>query len=215
MAVISSIRVNRSNLLRGIEYIYSYQKKKGAPSIGVWDFHNGLYLALATYRKNGILPTYWQELVDILWDWQAIRGVRGITKEYIFEEGKKRMDKLIKYYQKIYISSNKQYSLENVKWNDVVDLFTTSQDIKGVASPVFASKFCHFLLPHLYPIIDNTLVKGTWNTYHQYWEACKKGWLECREKETLIKILKDEIPGDVCPEFPWCTKIVELCTYTG
>jgi hypothetical protein len=42
-----------------------------------------------------------------------------------------------------------------VSWDDVKAFPDEVARIKQVRSPVFTSKFCHFLLPRVYPVIDN------------------------------------------------------------
>ena len=82
--------------------------------------------------------------------------------------------------------------------------------IKGVSSPVFASKLCHFIFPSAFPIADRAAV-GVAANYDKHWARCRDLWLGCNAREQLIAKLKQAIAEPVTPGYPWATKITELC----
>lgn len=85
-----------------------------------------------------------------------------------------------------------------------------ARSIKGVESPVFASKLCHFLLPNIFPVIDHAVVDVN-GCYFDYWTYCSRQWQGCEEKALLIDIMKKAIGVSVFAQYPFSTKIVELC----
>lgn len=42
-------------------------------------------------------------------------------------------------------------------------------------SPVFTSKFCHFLVPRVFPVVDNEAMKNT-HTYEGYFRYVQDQW---------------------------------------
>jgi hypothetical protein len=80
-------------------------------------------------------------------------------------------------------------------------------------SPVFTSKFCHFLLPRIFPVVDNAAVGGGWRTYGAYYKFVQNEWHEtdAAARGDLIAALKNEIGQNrIFSEFPMITTIVEL-----
>jgi hypothetical protein len=49
---------------------------------------------------------------------------------------------------------------------------------------VFPSKFCHFLLPRIFPVVDNRAASGS-PTYEKYFNLIKRTWeitpLTCKQ----------------------------------
>ena len=76
---------------------------------------------------------------------------------------------------------------------------------------MFASKLCHFLLPDAYPVIDGDVIGIRWASYEAYWRYCKSQWVACEGKTGLIDALSQEIGPDVAPDYPFTTKVTELC----
>ena len=84
-------------------------------------------------------------------------------------------------------------------------------EVKGVGSPVFASKLCHFILPSAFPVVDGEAVQGSAIPYVDYWERCRACWTGCREKRELRAELRDRMSSEPIVSYPWSTKITELC----
>jgi hypothetical protein len=52
----------------------------------------------------------------------------------------------------------RELDITGVTWAQVggfANLVGEIKPMKGLASPVFTSKFCHFLLPKVFPVVDN------------------------------------------------------------
>jgi len=202
------------NLRRGIGERFMYVEKKGQSREGEWDFHNDLYCALESYRRRGLDEEFWDFLVDKLWEWRAIRGRKEHTKLGIRNEGLKRFSHLQRCFYRLAGNGNSELpTVEMVQWVDVEPFFKVAQEIKGVSSPVFASKLCHFLVPAAYFIFDNTLVKRGWKEYRNYWGDCRNAWLVQADKQALRQELRKKMPDAPCETYPWSTKITELCQF--
>jgi hypothetical protein len=147
--------------------------------------------------------------VDILWDWRAIRPK---TKEYIGERGAIALEELNRNVEAIRKGRAGNFEITDITWEEVEPLFQTAIRIKDVARPVFASKLCHFLLPSIFPVIDNEYI-GLNGDYADYWRSCRRLW--ATTDEGLRVELKTElgkfVPLENADGYPWATKIVEIC----
>lgn len=197
--------VNEENLRLGIQIFNNRNWTE--------DLHNCFYLETEE-RFNEYLNTnnhtiFWDYIVNNLSKWKALRGKKHFTKQILFDKLREQNNLLR---TNINGTIHLNNSFENCEWNNLQDLFEFAKTLKDVRSPVFASKFCHFLFPNLFIVKDNALV-GTRNNYENYWSNCKNGWLNCPTKELLIQILSEEIVNPI-PNYPYATKIAELC-YIG
>jgi len=106
--------------------------------------------------------------------------------------------------------------LSDVQWSDISEIITISNAIKNSSTPMFGSKMCHFLLPNLFPIYDSQIGEsiGTSN-YVEYWMICRQGWKDCTKKRIFKNILANEIGKNIISNYPWATKITELCCVGG
>jgi hypothetical protein len=188
--------VNRNNLIAGINF---WLKEKPR-----WDrdFHNGFYEHLRQLRSTGLTAKWWEEIVEFLTKWTALRPK---SKQFVYQRGLVSLPDLRLHYASLRNKSN-----VDLVWREVEPLFVTAQRIKGVTSPVFASKLCHFIAPGAYSIVDNEVLGGT-DDYEEYWRFCKTAWLNAEDKDNLINILTQRISGKIIPDYPWSTRIVELC----
>ncbi len=87
--------------------------------------------------------------------------------------------------------------------------------MKTVPSPVFTSKFCHFLLPKVFPVVDNEGSGNRWPRYEQYFTHVQAVWAGTPEDtrvelETAMAAAVTKGGAPVNPEFPMVNKIVEL-----
>ncbi len=208
--------VTLDNLQRGIDQLFARHDDQGKPSRGRWDFHNALYQRLEDYRARGFGHEFWNFLVDELWDWKAIRGTSKHTKQGIRDAGLMRFSELQRhFYRLVPEATNDLGTIETLSWANVVPLFQVAWEIKGVSSPTFASKLCHFLVPGAFFVTDGKLVKAGWKTYRHYWEDCRAAWLRQSDKQPLRESLRRNMPTNCspCATYPWPTKITELCQY--
>jgi hypothetical protein len=176
------------------------------------DFHNSLYRELAVVRGKGILA-FWNLAVEELSAWRAIRPK---TKEFIDGRGRERMDKMAAANTAILAAhAGTEPGLSQAVWSELIELYRIAVEIKGVDSPVFASKLCHFLMPSAFVVIDGEVVGWTAGNpvgvYRDYWTRCQDGWHVCRERDALKKQLAAAMTGDAAPSYPWSVKIMELC----
>ena len=81
-------------------------------------------------------------------------------------------------------------------------------------SPVFASKFCHFLLPRVSPVVDNEGLGNRWSTYEKYFRRVQGEWAttELADRTALITMLTGRIEATGASVFPgpFVNKVVEL-----
>ena len=103
--------------------------------------------------------------------------------------------------------------IANVEWRDVAPFPALVAEIKDVASPVFASKFCHFLAPPIFPIVDNAAMGNPYATYEAGFNAYRREWLSTDEavREALVARLAGRIEAPLAEDFPMTNKVVELC----
>ncbi len=183
------------NLKRGMDL---FLDRKGWPE----DFHASLYTHLAEIQNDRFSNEWWDEIVDLLWEWRAIRPR---TKDFIHQRGKPQLAKMRKSLQNI-----KAQDIKTCEWDSVADLFNAAHEIKNVHSPVLASKLCHFILPAIFPIFDNEALDFPIPCYQYYWNYCRKQWLECDNKKQLKEILRPHLNQDG-ENYPWAVRIIELC----
>ena len=82
-------------------------------------------------------------------------------------------------------------------------------------SPVFTSKFCHFLLPRVYPVVDNEGLGNRWSTYETYFRLVQREWIDTdpNVRISLVNRLSGLIEAtgaSVFAGFPVANKIIEL-----
>ena len=172
------------------------------------DFHCSFYEEL---RQNvpGITAASWEYLLGELWDWRAIRPLPTAT---IRRKGLKRLPRLRNACRSLQRSvPGGKPSISTLQWPKAEKLFYIAQEIKGVESPVFASKLCHFLLPKCYPIIDQTAIGLHGISYEEYWLQTKSRWTQCSSRRILKEELRRRMSRKPSVGYPWETKIPELC----
>lgn len=205
--------VNRFNLDKGIQYWLDQKPWWGN------DFHNKLYRDLPMYSRDGLTPQWWERIFRILSEWGALRGQK--TWDEIRERGQHRLQPMDQYYQEMKLGGALALDLATADWTRLSQLFATSKEIKGALSPMFASKLCHFIFPNLYVVVDNTATGIQSNEYSNIWYRCRTQWLAAPNKAELIELLTSVIlqgtddgpliERTVVPNYPWSTKITELC----
>ncbi len=107
-------------------------------------------------------------------------------------------------------------------WEQVRAFPDLIADIKLVlgGSPVFPSKFCHFLLPRIFPVVDNEAMGNPWPTYERYFRYVQGEWsatplgTQAALKDQLVAHV-NAAGGPIFDGFPIVTKIVELCVIGG
>ncbi len=211
--------ITSETLKRGIDKTFTARINKRPPQSGEgeFDFDDSLYRELESNRRDKLDSTFWDFLVDTLWDWRAIRSkARPNTKDEIRARGLLQLSNLNRHLSNIVKKCSDSIArVESLEWSDVEPLFIVAQDIKSATKPTFGSKLCHFLSPSAYFIWDNKLVIDRWCNYEQYWLDCRSAWtmLSNETKQARIGQLKKRMPKgfEPCISYPWSTKIAELC----
>lgn len=170
------------------------------------DFHNQFYTRLETYRQEG-LDGLWEPCLRRLSGWKALRPLSQGT---IRLQAQQVMGKLEVYHDRVR-ETHGAADLTACTWEDLSALFFTAAEIKGVRSPVFASKLCHMLFPRLFPVIDRAAVGIPDDGYEGYWRRCQEAWKQSTEQELLIATLQAKMGKPAISSYPWATKITELC----
>ena len=107
--------------------------------------------------------------------------------------------------------------ITSVTWEQVSAFPNLVATIKPTRShsPVFASKFCHFLLPRIFPVVDNEGLGNRWSTYQKYFHCVQDEWAatEPADRTALVATLTERIEATgatVFPRYPFVNKVVEL-----
>lgn len=160
-------------------------------------------------KRDTLTPeNYWVSLVDTLASWRAIRPY---SKVEIITRGNQVLPEMRLRINEMKEKHFDEKRLTEMEWHDLEGFFDFCKKIKGVDSPVFASKMCHFIFPNLYPVIDNVFT-GIHTGYNEYWRNCKLGWITCPNKDQIINhfILRTKLLPH--PTYPYFTKIAEICS---
>lgn len=105
--------------------------------------------------------------------------------------------------------------ISTVEWDDIKAFPNEVAKIKPtkIPSAVFTSKFCHFLLPRVFPVMDRTAVGGRSQTYETYFKSVQDNWTDT-DRDTQEALIAGLIEAAGVPElfsgFPVINKIVEL-----
>jgi hypothetical protein len=177
------------------------------------DFHNAEYQTWATEQRD-FSDAWWIPFRRRLHDWRAIRPATYAEVTARFEE---RRDALIQAWV-VQCDPSRDLDITTVKWaqfEDFVNLVGEIKPMKGLASPVFTSKFCHFLLPKVFPVVDNEGSGNRWPRYQQYFNEVQSQWASTPD-DTRVRLIAamtaavESAGAKVNPEFPMVNKIVEL-----
>jgi hypothetical protein len=138
------------------------------------DFHNADYKAWASERRD-FSDDWWTPFRRRLHDWIAIRPptYAEVTARFV-----DRRDALVQAWAANCIPY-RDLDITDVTWTQVggfADLVGEIKPMKGLASPVFTSKFCHFLLPTVFPVVDNEGSGNRWPRYQQYFDHVRSLW---------------------------------------
>jgi hypothetical protein len=101
--------------------------------------------------------------------------------------------------------------IDNTEWEDVRTFTEVVAQLKPTTSPVLTSKFCHFQLPKVFPIVDNWAMGGS-RSYAAHFALVQGVWAATapRTRRSLINRLRAEIGTGSYGGYPWTNKVVEL-----
>ena len=201
--------ISLQNLQDGIVWWKEVKPKWGS------DMGNTAYDSIYSERTAGLTEEWWTATVDLLSTWRAIRGPNGInSKSKVKEAGLTVLHKMAEQYSRIRSLSTHEPTIEDVRWEDLVSLFEIAFWIKWperrIASPVFASKLCHFIFPNVFPVVDNEAT-GYFD-YEFLWRGMKDEWLRFPNRDEAKAVLLGAMENTSKHElYPIETRIIELC----
>jgi hypothetical protein len=179
------------------------------------DFHNSDYAEWVRQRPSGHFTLGWWRRYQLprLTQWIATRPCSGEILTARFED---RIADLSAAWEEACLPHLSD-DISTVTW-DIVKVFPDVvagiKPMKTAPSAVFTSKFCHFLLPKIFPVVDNAALGG-WRTYETYFKRVQAEWESTGEaiRAELRAELTRLIEANGQPlfaEFPMINKIVEF-----
>ena len=176
------------------------------------DLHNDFYANHAAW----LLPVdgqfddqWWERIWPVLQAWSANR--RGGTRAAMTARARSQYRGLRSAWSHG-VAPRLSSDIATVDWADVADFTAHAKAIKGVASPVFTSKLCHFLAPRIFPVVDNQAMGNPFRTYEGYFCAARALWLGTDDstRSALCDGIARQVGPDLSPAFPMACKLVEL-----
>ena len=136
------------------------------------DFHNSQYRQWALENPHGDFTIeWWQPFAARLRRWGAIRPIPAAQLETRFLESAPEL------------STTWHRSCEPVADRDITtvawDTIGPFADLVAIIKPtkhpssVFTSKFCHFLLPGVFPVVDDAALGASGTSYKQHYTTVK------------------------------------------
>jgi len=174
------------------------------------DFHNGFYRTMAETNPHGAFDdAWWAGFLPVLRAWIATRPK---SSAFLTPRAQERFSALSSTWA-LCVEPHLGEDIANVEWRDVAPFPALVAEIKDVASPVFASKFCQFLAPPIFPIVDNAAMGNPHATYEAGFNVYRREWLSTDEavREALVARLAGLIEEPLAGAFPMTNKVVELC----
>lgn len=175
------------------------------------DFHNRFYARLAEQNPHGqFTETWWQQFSRDLRAWKA---TRPLPTAVLTRNAVRVMPQLEDAWSRC-IAPVEGLDISDVAWSQVEELPALAREIKPGRRPVFPAKFCHFLLPAVYPVVDGAVMGLPFGpTYRAHFEGVQREWastpLDMREE--LHDVLETLIDAPLAPGYPLTNKVVELC----
>ncbi|MGN9764281.1 hypothetical protein ACTMS2_03820 [Micromonospora sp. SD12] len=200
----------------------SIDKKKFAAGVRWWqtktnwpnDFHNSDYEVLAAQNPDGdFRDNWWAGFLPRLTAWKALRP---LSQADVTDRLHEHRDDLTRTWHQA-CAPIKDLDITGVTWDQVRTFPEVAARIKPTksGSAVFPSKFCHFLLPRIFPVFDNAAVGGS-RTFEAYFNLIKTTWeatpaaLQAELVAELSQLIEDHGRGPLYEGFPMATKITEL-----
>lgn len=174
------------------------------------DFHNAFYRQMADANSRGLFSDrWWEGFLPVLRAWRATRP-RG--SGFLTSRARERFGALSSAWSDS-VEPVLARDGEDVRWAEVSPFPELVAEIKDVDSPVFAAKFCHFLAPRVFPLVDNAAMGNPYPTYEACFEAYRREWLstEAATREALTRRLTELIGEPLADGYPLRNKVVELC----
>jgi hypothetical protein len=110
-----------------------------------------------------------------------------VSKAELTENFERERDELAATWQRC-CAPLTDHAISGVGWEQVADWLTVVARIKPTRSPVFTSKFAHFLLPAVFPVVDqNVMGRPFGGGYRAHLEGAR------RELETTPADIREEL----------------------
>lgn len=184
------------------------------------DFHNSDYERWFLADQRGRFTAQWWNgrdgfLKGRLQPWMATRGVSHSAITARFMQNAVALNDTWDAACARYLDEDREISA--VTWEEVRKFPDLVGTLKPTRNPslVFASKFCHFILPKVFPVGDSyALGVGGWS-YERYFREVQCEWTSSAPatQATLIgemtQLIEDR-GSQVSAHFPMINKIVEL-----
>jgi hypothetical protein len=133
-----------------------------ADGVGFWrsrppwpaDFHNADYERWSRENPHGNFTLeWWKPFLKTLQAWIATRPVSGTILTSRFTDSASALSEAWHVACEPFLEDD----ISMVTWDQVAAFPMVVAPIKPThtPSPVFTSKFCHFLLPRVFPVVDN------------------------------------------------------------
>lgn len=184
------------------------RSRRWAPDLG-----NAEYEKWARENLNGNFTLAWWQQYQLprLRRWRAIRPYAGADLTPRFAQSATALSAAWQVACAPYLERD----ITSVSWQQVMAFPNEVAKIKPTKapSPVFTSKFCHFLLPRVFPVVDNEAVGGGWSTYQAYFRYVQYEWntTDASTRADLITALTEATGStQLYSGYPIVTKIVEL-----
>ena len=174
------------------------------------DFHNAFYQHIANLWVQGLFnQEWWDAFLPILRQWRA---TRPRSSEYLTERAQNRFDALRNIWINNIVNVIGQ-DIEAIEWQNIAPFVGMVAEIKNVQSPVFSSKLCHFLAPHIFPVVDNAAMGNPFDSYQAYFNTGRQEWCETDNdtRGILTNLITNEIGPNMVQGYPVKCKVIELC----
>lgn len=176
------------------------------------DFHNTFYERdLVSLRPNGVFnQEWWNRFFPVLKRWKATRN--GPADNILTAQAQARFAALSRIWEAA-VAPYLDNDIAGVEWHQIGAFPSLVAEIKGVTSPVFTSKFCHFLAPRIFPVTDNKLLGLPYPTYEEHFTASRAEWLgtDSATQDELISLLTHDVGAPLFGSYPMKCKLIELC----
>jgi hypothetical protein len=182
------------------------------------DLHNDFYARMAAQDPRGEFDEdWWVDFVPHLTAWKALRpvGPRSVTT---------RVRESLPALRETWAATCAgvvDRDVTGVHWKEVEDFVSVVRSLKRnplrgepVHSPVFTAKFCHFLLPAVFPVVDRKVMGLPFGLdYRAHFEAVQREWESTPEavQDDLQRLLREEVGAPLTAGYPVVNKVVELC----
>lgn len=177
------------------------------------DFHNHDYQSLAATNPGGdFTDQWWGPFLRRLTRWLANRPYRASDITALFHQHR---EELASVWQRTCAPVIGQ-DITTVSWEQVAPFTDVVEKLKPTRrpSPVFISKFCHFLAPPIFPVTDNLALPEV-TRYETYFRKVQDTWNATpvpvqQQLIAQLHLLITQTGSSPHPWFPTVNKIVEL-----